>query len=87
MVIENGIVQNINGHGSGQLAQPVPDPIFAIAEVFARERIESEQTAPADKSVPAVIDTDLIRNEGFGSRFGRHVRAPGSSQDTERLYT
>ena len=60
MVVENRIVQDINGHGTGQLFQPVTDPIFSVAVVVVRKRIEPEKTPSSDQPIPAVIDADFV---------------------------
>jgi hypothetical protein len=72
VVVENGVIQHINGHAPGQFSEAIAHPNLAIAVILSGKRIESEQVASLDEPIPTMIDTDLVGIEDLGPWFGGH---------------
>jgi len=76
MIRENGIAKKIDPKVLGEMLQFVFHPLLTMVEIFARDRVNSEQEATTDRPIKDMNDSNLIGREHFNTSQPSHKTSP-----------
>ena len=68
VVIEDGVVEDVDGEDGGEELETVLEPGFTVGEVATGGRVEAAEEGAADAAAEAMVDADGIVLDEFAAR-------------------